>query len=116
MPALHQSALANLEIFKSHVPSSKCVFDLRCEDLTKLTSWKIQPVPDVLLCHATLFDNDLFSTVQLIAEECPPGTLFVVVSKELRTGFITGIETLWRGRMEFSWGVGTVVIQRRVVV
>ena len=83
-------------------------------DITKFAEWKLTPSPTLLLCHATLFDNDLFACVQLIAEECEPGTVFILVSKELRTGFRTGIETLYSGRREMTWGTGTVYIQRRV--
>jgi hypothetical protein len=116
-PSLHASALANLALFTGHSspPPAPTNFIFSLSDITKLPSWRLTPSPTLLLCHATLFDNDLFACVQLVAEECDPGTLFVVVSKELRTGYRTGIETLHSERMEMTWGTGTVYIQRRVL-
>ena len=73
----------------------------------------LDPEPDVILIHATLFDNDLVAVCQLLCESCKAGCFFVMVTKELRTGDRTGIETLKVEQHAMSWGNATVYIQRK---
>jgi hypothetical protein len=76
--------------------------------------WRCVPPPALVLIHATVFDGDLFAAIQLGCEQCPVGCWFLCVTKELRTGRVTGIETVERVRCQASWGEATVALQRRV--
>ncbi|GMH93050.1 hypothetical protein TrST_g13700 [Triparma strigata] len=118
---LHANALQNLELWrkKEEDTHTQCTppsteFFFTCGDIAKIEGFKLKPNPTLLICHATLFDNDLFACVQLTAENCDVGTTFVMVTKPLRTGFVTGIQTLSSRQYEMSWGWATIYIQRRV--
>jgi len=100
-----------------HVPEAvveSVKFEFVEGDITAIPGFTLSPSPTVVFCHATLFDNDLFACVQLICENCPPSTLFVMVTKQLRTGQRTGIETISQRQHKMSWGHATVYLQRRV--
>ncbi|GMH48865.1 hypothetical protein TrLO_g14407 [Triparma laevis f. longispina] len=121
LPTLHENALHNLNLWRTNEEEAHCnstppriEFVFTCGDITKIPNFKLTPNPTLLLCHATLFDKDLFACVQLTCENCDPGTTFVMVTKELRTGYVTGIETLGCRQYEMSWGWATIYIQRRV--
>jgi len=73
--------MENLSIFEAS-QGARRRFEFRSEDITKFTTWKVTPEPTLLMCHATLFDNDLFACVQLMSEECETGTMFIMVSRE----------------------------------
>jgi hypothetical protein len=79
-----------------------------------LADWYSDPALAVVIVHATVFDGDLFSSVQLRAESCPIGCWFICVTKELRTGRLTNIITVEVLRCTCSWGEATVYLQRRV--
>ena len=113
--SLHKIAQENLRRWNASFSPSPCSFFFSCGDISKIDGYKLSPSPTLLICHATLFDNDLFAAVQLIAENCEVGSTFVMVTRELRTGTKTGIETLSLRQWPMSWGKSvTVYIQRRV--
>ncbi|GMH78969.1 hypothetical protein TL16_g07991 [Triparma laevis f. inornata] len=121
LPTLHENALHNLSLWRKKELETFCSstpplisFNFTNADISKIPNFKLTPNPTLLICHATLFDNDLFACVQLISENCEIGTTFIMVTKELRTGGVTGIETLGRKQWEMSWGWATIYIQRRV--
>ena len=115
LESLHKVALGNLDRWNASFAPSPCSFSLRQGDIAKIEGFELNPKPTLLICHATLFDNDLFAAVQLVAENCDVGTTFVMVTKELRTGCKTGIETLSTAQYPMSWGDAvTVYVQRRV--
>ena len=116
LPALHANALQNLEIWRRKEVETNAPplteFFFKCADIARIN--KLDPNPTLLLCHATLFDDDLFACVQIIAENCDVGTTFTMVTKALGTGLDTGIETLGSQQCKMTWGETTVFTQRRV--
>ena len=114
LESLHKAALGNLDRWNASFSPSPCSFSLVRGDIEKIEGFKLNPNPTLLICHATLFDKDLFAAVQLIAENCDVGTTFLMVTKELRTGSKTGIETLSNEQFPMSWGNAvTVYVQVR---
>ena len=65
---------------------------------------------DLVLCHATVFSEDLMKATANACAACRPGTHFVLVSKPL---VHPKIETLWKGQLDMSWGQATVYLQKR---
>lgn len=132
--ALHESALKNLDAWNRRTvfwdedetddgsatstttnPCSRVApateFLFFHEDLT--TSTNVPTDVDLVIVHATLFDDELMESVQRIGEGFSRGTLFVMVSKPLRTGRATGIRTLTESRQSMTWGSGTIYVQQR---
>uniref|UniRef100_A0A7S3LIF8 Histone-lysine N-methyltransferase, H3 lysine-79 specific n=1 Tax=Aplanochytrium stocchinoi TaxID=215587 RepID=A0A7S3LIF8_9STRA len=111
--SLHNHALHNLSLWETKRKSttkSNTRFKFICDDFRNVNVAKA----DLIICHATLFDNDLMASIQLMAESCASGTVFMIISKRLRTGHITGIKTITSKQLPMSWGVGTVTIQVKV--
>mmetsp|Transcript_11859 Transcript_11859/g.15513 ORF Transcript_11859/g.15513 Transcript_11859/m.15513 type:complete len:221 (+) Transcript_11859:31-693(+) len=113
LESLHEKAIDSLSSLKEHSifadRFSKGVVELRLGDLVS-TDWSDA---NVVLIHATVFDNDLMARIQLKAEQMLAGTFFIVVSKELRTGVVTGIQTIQQYRFKASWGEATISLQMK---
>jgi len=113
LESLHGQAMSALSILKEHAAFrarfSKADVDLVMADFTTI-DWSDA---EVVIIHATVFDRDLMARIQLKAYDMPAGTFFIVVSKEIRTGVVTGIETLEQYRFQLSWGEATVSLQTK---
>ncbi|CAM9259663.1 unnamed protein product [Chrysoparadoxa australica] len=108
--SLHLQALTNLKHWQGRDRATTAV-DFLQGDLSEVTWWQDATV---VIIHATVFDPDLMAHIQWRAEQCPVGVWFLVVTKELRCGPITGIETVEMHRCLATWGEATVYLQRRV--
>ena len=119
VPGLHASALRNLDLWNRHDhrmqsdDPCRTKFNFVQGDLMDMCGKTMDPCPTLVIIHATLFDNDLFAVCQLLCESVSPGCFFLMVTKELRTGAATGIETLHACQHFMSWGNATVYIQRK---
>jgi hypothetical protein len=65
---------------------------------------------DLVLCHATVFSDNLLEATANACATCRPGTRFLFVSKPL---VHPEIETLQKGQLGMSWGQATVYLQKR---
>jgi hypothetical protein len=65
---------------------------------------------DLVLCHATVFSDNLLEATALACATCRPGTRFIFVSRPL---VHPEIETLRKGQLEMNWGQATVYLQKR---
>ena len=136
VPSRHEQALRNLSIWDTHISSPQQQapkFEFILDDFTK---YSIADA-NLVIVHATVFDDDVMACVERQCEECAPGTWFVMVSKPLGVGYSNGndmkTEDLGcggRGRNAstfrvfktwnvldqggMDWGLGKVYIQRRV--
>jgi hypothetical protein len=97
-------------------------------DFTMKTDWI--PAVDIVICHATVFEDALMDKLNVLCRHCRPGTWFVMVTRPLRTTTTTTnspftstnnehavqpvvFETVEQLQLSMSWGQATVYLQRR---
>lgn len=119
--SLHREALDHQELWRrSSLENEYLDFHFVCEDMRNDVVKEHIWGADLVVCHATLFSEELMSRVQDICESscCLKGCFFVMVSRCLAVGDDTGIENcelgaITRTRM-MDWGPATVYVQRKV--
>lgn len=90
----------------SHSIPIYCAFQT-C-DFLQNTDWVAQA--SIVLCHATVFQDDLFDLLQIFCERCRPGTYFAMVSRPLQSD---RFETIHQWQLDMTWGLATVYLQQR---
>ena len=109
-PQLHFEALRNFVSWQQANQQIREVnVDWRLGDFTVDTSWISSS--DVVICHATVFEDALVARLTDLCSLCPSGTLFIMVSRPLHH---SSIETLLVLHLEMSWGRSTVFIQAKL--
>ena len=113
-PGLHCEALHNYEFWKTaNQDSSGLMRDVDIEwrqgDFTVDTDWVLSS--DIVICHATVFEDALVSRLNHLCSLCRSGTLFVMVTRALEHASIVTIESL---PLEMNWGRATVFIQTKL--
>ncbi|KAL7569105.1 hypothetical protein ACA910_016940 [Epithemia clementina (nom. ined.)] len=107
---LHLEALENYRHWKRANQRLRQVdVDWRHGDFTVDTDWV--DTTDLVICHATLFEDALMSRLTYLCSLCGSGTMFVMVSRPLQHPSIVTINTL---QLEMSWGRSTVYLQVRL--
>jgi SAM-dependent methyltransferase len=79
-------------------------------DFTASTDWWTRDA-DLVVCHATVFSENLMQATANACAKCRPGTRFLFVSKPL---VHPDIETVRKGQLDMSWGEATVYLQKRI--
>ena len=130
VPGLHHKALENLKLWNDAnklvgTAQEETKFEFLFGDFTKIfqlnegsVGSRNIPPNSLIICHSTLFDNDLMAALQCLAESdaCPIGTYFLFVSNCLRKNSVsrrTGIEEIERGEYGCTWGEATFYLQRK---
>lgn len=110
-PSLHLEALQNYALWmvaNQDMPRRVDV-EWRHGDFTTDTDWVASS--NVIICHATVFEDALISRLTDLCILCQSGTVFVMVSRPLQHSSIVTIESL---HLEMSWGSSTVYLQTKL--
>ena len=113
LPSLHRLAMKNLHFWKNRSAAfDGTKFKFMNEDIMRLAQVDglIQRT-NVVLVHATLFDDQLMEAVTKVCLSCRVGTYFVMVSKHLN---VDNFEILRVGHERMSWGFANIYLQRRL--